>query len=443
MSVPGRVARPDRGARRSDASSARPRRVLLVGYHFPPLSGSSGVQRALRFAQHLPRFGWEPVVLTTWAAAYEQRDPVDRTPEGLAVVRVPCLDAGRHLAIAGRYPGRLALPDRWGSWRWLGVALGAHACRARGIDAIWSTYPIASAHDLAARIAARTGLPWIADFRDPMCGPGFPSDPRKRAAFEAVEAAALAEAARVTCVTESMARGYRQRFPLTDPARIDVIENGFDPEEFDALGDLAPPSTHGRPIVLLHSGLIYPKARDPGPLLDAFSRVETRRRRDGVALRLVFRAPVHVESLRAEVDRRGLSSLVEIGDTVPYRDALAEMMRADALVLMQGAYFREQVPAKLYEYLRAGRPILGLADADGETGALLASLDNPYRAPLESGEAIEAALDRLVSDLAADRAYAAAPQRVARFSRREGAGRLASLLDAVVRPVTVARGAAA
>jgi len=33
------------------------KRVLMVAFHFPPLVGNSGIQRTLRFAQHLPEFG--------------------------------------------------------------------------------------------------------------------------------------------------------------------------------------------------------------------------------------------------------------------------------------------------------------------------------------------------------------------------------------------------
>lgn len=29
------------------------KRILMIAYHFPPLAGSSGIQRTLRFVQHL------------------------------------------------------------------------------------------------------------------------------------------------------------------------------------------------------------------------------------------------------------------------------------------------------------------------------------------------------------------------------------------------------
>lgn len=80
------------------------KRLLMVVYHFPPLAGSSGIQRTLRLARHLPEFGWEPIVLTTNLAAYE-RTSHDLDPDvspGLIVQRAFALDAARQLSIAGR-----------------------------------------------------------------------------------------------------------------------------------------------------------------------------------------------------------------------------------------------------------------------------------------------------------------------------------------------------
>ena len=48
------------------------KRVLMLAFHFPPLAGSSGIQRTLGFARHLPEFGWQPLILTATPGAYEQ-----------------------------------------------------------------------------------------------------------------------------------------------------------------------------------------------------------------------------------------------------------------------------------------------------------------------------------------------------------------------------------
>ena len=85
-------------------------RVLMVAYHFPPLAGSSGIQRTLRFAQHLPAFGWQPLVLSANPRAYERTsdDLNADVATGTVVRRAFALDTARHLSFMGRYIGAMA-----------------------------------------------------------------------------------------------------------------------------------------------------------------------------------------------------------------------------------------------------------------------------------------------------------------------------------------------
>lgn len=408
------------------------RPVLLVAYHFPPLSGSSGLQRTLRFAQYLPEFGWKPIVLTVRPAAYEQIDvrSLAQVPADCEVVRTRCVDARRHLSIAGRYPTFAALPDRWASWRLWGVRAGLRLCRERGVRAIWSTYPIATAHRIGATLAQRTGLPWVADFRDPMAQQGYPADPRRWQAFKRIEEEAAARASKLVFVSPSALEMYRERYPATPSGRFVLLENGFDESSFEGLAT-GTPEWHSGPPVLLHSGIVYPSERDPAAVFDALGRlVQTGRIAVGDFV-IRFRAPVHEDLLRALARRHRVEAFVDIQPAIGYRDALREMISADALLVMQGANCNEQIPAKLYEYLRAGRPILGLADPAGDTGRTLAELGYPFVTPLESTEAIEGALPAFVAALRARSLPVAERAIVERYSRRALTGRFAALLDEV------------
>lgn len=408
------------------------RTALLIAYHFPPLSGSSGLQRTLRFAQYLPEFGWEPIVLTARPEAYEETDErsLGQIPPGCEVIRTRCLDAKRHLAIAGRYPTFAALPDRWASWQWWAVRTALRACRERNVRALWSTYPIATAHKIGAALAERTGLPWVADFRDPMAQDGYPADPRRWKAFKRIEESAAAIAERLVFVSPSALETYRQRYRKTAPERFVLIENGFDDSAFNGLEDRATKRREGPPI-LLHSGIVYPSERDPGALFEAVGKLcaDGKIRRGDFVFR--FRAPVHEQLLRDLAKAHRVEDFVDIQPPVPYRDALCEMLDADALVVMQGANCNEQIPAKLYEYLRAGRPILGLADPHGDTGRALISLGYPFVTKLEAAGAIEVMLPAFVSALGAGSLPAVGRDVANRYSRRRLTGVLAGLLDEV------------
>lgn len=170
----------------------------MIAFHFPPFVGSSGLQRTLRFVQHLPSLGWQPIVLSAHPRAYDQvtDDLMLEIPRGLVVKRVFALDTARHLSLFQRYPAFLARPDRWLAWRWAAVPAAIKLIRCYRPAAMWSTYPIATAHLIGAAVFARTGLPWIADFRDPMAQDGYPVDPRTWQSFKSIEERALRFAAR-------------------------------------------------------------------------------------------------------------------------------------------------------------------------------------------------------------------------------------------------------
>jgi hypothetical protein len=185
----------------------------MIAYHFPPFGGSSGVQRTLRFSAHLPDYGWEPIVLTAHPRAYERLDPVllDDVRESSTVIRAQAWDTKRHLSIGGRYLEFMARPDRWSSW-WLGaVPAGVRALQRFRPALIWSTYPIATAHSIGASLATFSGLPWVADFRDPMAQENYPVDLRTRRSFLSIERRTVSVAHRCTFTAHGAVAMYKDR----------------------------------------------------------------------------------------------------------------------------------------------------------------------------------------------------------------------------------------
>lgn len=410
------------------------RRILMIAYHFPPMAASSGIQRTLRFVQHLPKFGWEPIVLSADPRAYVQTraDLLAEVPSDVVVQRAFALDTARHLAIGGRYLGWMARPDRWVSWRFAAVRDGMRLIRRYRPDVIWSTYPIATAHVIGAELSRRSGLPWIADFRDPMVQPdcNYPSDPLTRKSYERIEEEALARACYSVFTTPGAAREYAGRYPAA-AQRVVVIENGFDEESFAGVPNMVAsrePLVPGR-LVLLHSGIVYPSERDPRSLFVALRRlVDAGKLKEGEVL-VRFRATSHDDIIHAIAAECGVDGIIELCPSVPYREALAEMCRADALLIMQAANCNAQIPAKIYEYLRAGRPILGLTDPAGDTAAVMREAGLHSVARLDSASEIEAVLVDYFDALRTRSAPLPDPQVVARASRLGRTEALVKLLD--------------
>lgn len=408
-------------------------RVLMVAFHFPPHQGSSGIQRTLSFSRYLPRNGWEPIILTASPRAYPAVTASDAAGllDGTTIHRSFALDAARHLAICGRYPGWLARPDRWISWCLSAIPAGLWLIRKHRPKVLWSTYPIASAHLIALVLHRISGIPWVADHRDPMTDIDYPSDRHVRAMHAWLEQRAARHAAALVCTSPGALRQGAANLEAQATLQTALIENGYDEDEFRrATESLRQPSNGA--FRLVHSGGIYPSERDPRQLFAALARLRQMGTVCPRSFRLVLRASGHDDYLRAQIAQYGVTDLVELAPALHYREALTEMLSADGLLLLQASNCNSQIPAKLYEYLRSRRPILALTDPAGDTAATLriAGIDTIGR--LDSCDDICDTMTRFLALSREGRAPLARPAYVSRQSRAARATQLAELLDSVV-----------
>jgi hypothetical protein len=343
------------------------------------------------------------------------------------------LDTARHLSIKGRYLGWMALPDRWASW-WLGaVPAGLRLIRKYRPDIIWSTYPIATAHLIALSLHRLTGIPWVADLRDPMTDVGYPPNPLTRKVYQWIERKTITHCTTAVCTTAGTIRLYRSRFPEIPASRYRLIENGYDEENFaQAAANTTGTEIKHQPFILVHSGVIYPSERDPTQLFEALATLSEQGKISADNFKLILRATAHDKYLGKLIAQHGIGAIVSLEPPIPYREALSEMLSADGLLVLQASNCNHQIPAKLYEYLRAQRPILGLTDPTGDTAEALVKAGVDTIAPLDSTEKIMQALLRFLALARRNEAPIASMEKVLANSRKSRTGELANLFDKVV-----------
>lgn len=414
------------------------KRALLIAFHFPPQAASSGIQRTLSFSKHLGRYGWEPMVVSAHPRAYSQQNPsqLASVPPELLVRRAFALDSKRHLGIKGRYPELLALPDRWISW-WLGaVPHGLALIRRHRPQVIWSTFPVATAHLIGLTLHRLTGLPWIADFRDPMLQPSYPTSRMQRRLYGWIERQTIMRCHTAVFTTHGAMKSYRTRFPELPASKFMVIENGYDEDGFGPDADNRPLDNDraDRPVTLVHSGVLYQTGRDPSTLFQALARLRDAGAIGAQSLRVVLRAPGDVAAVKALAQRLSVSDIVDVREPVPYREALREMLDADGLVVFQGTPFNNQIPAKVYEYFRARKPIFGLVDPAGETANVLRTAGFDSIADMDDVDQLMSAISLFIDQVRNGQAHVASAELVAASSRIHRAGQLAQLFDSLERP---------
>ena len=405
--------------------------VLMVAYHFPPFRGSSGIQRTLRFVQHLPECGWDPVVLAPHERAYEtcSADLLSEVPATVPVERAFALDAARHLSVRGAYPMWLALPDRYSAWLLGAIPAGLRLIRRYRPKAIWTTYPVATAQLIGYALHKLSGIPWIADLRDPMLYEAWPEEPLVRRAHGWVERLVAAHAAKVVCVTPGAMELYESRYGANHAGKFVLIPNGYDEASFAGVTRSA--NDRSRPMTLVHSGQLEPPDRDPTAFFRALRSLKESGLLSADVLHVVLRGSGFDARYRAQIEDLGVADLVSLEPNVPYRQALQEMVDADGLLLFQGPTCNRQIPAKAYEYIRAGTPIFAICDGDGDTAKLLGQIPQCAAAAFGDERRIAAALAVFLGQLREAPARNPAMDIASRYERKAGARALAALFEEV------------
>lgn len=396
------------------------KKILIIAYHFPPQSGSSGGLRSLKFARYLPENGWLPVVLTAQPRAYERTDDsqLAEIPPQVEVIRAWGLDTRRHLSLRGRYIKWMALPDRWMTWALGAIPFGLLAIYRKRIDILFTTYPIASAVLIGLILHRLTGKPWVVDFRDSMTEDDYPRDPNLHRIYRYLERQAVRFGARLVFTARSTLQMYLDRYPWLSPSKCLVIPNGFDEEDISELR-LDSPTALGqdRVVRLLHSGLIYPEERDPIPFFRSLARLKQDGSISEANLSVDLRACGFEDRYREVVQSLRLEEIVHFLPLLPYRESLRDAAEADALLLLQAANCDHQIPAKAYEYLRLSKPILALTTHSGDTAALLTEVGGATIADLVDQEDICRTLPSFLEAVRYHRHPLPDQNRVSRFRR--------------------------
>jgi len=359
------------------------KKVLLIAYHFPPVAVSSGVHRIVSLANAMKQHNWDVAILSASEWTYERTDSgtlKDIDPE-IRVIRALAFDTAKQLSIKGKYLQWMALPDNLQSWIIFAVIRGlAHIVRNRP-NLIISTYPIASAHLIAIILNRLTGIPWIADFRDPMAQAGYPSDPTKWKVFNWIEKTAARRATQLVFATPGALDEYRMRYPKVEGGKWLLVTNGYNEKQY---AGLVPRPVKDGKIRMVHSGLVYIHERNPRQLFEAISKLKTDSRISGDNFELTLRASGHEDTYSTWLRELGIDDIVKLKPSIPYREALQEMLDVDGLLLLQGKGCNQQIPAKAYEYLRAQKPVLALTDETGDTARLLLENNVVNIAPLDN-----------------------------------------------------------
>lgn len=447
--------------------------VLFVTYYFPP-AGGPGVQRVLKFLKYLREFGWTPIALVPENPEYQARDEslVKELPEDLIVRRAPIFEPYElYRQFTGKQKGvsldvnvikqegaklsfsesvaefiraTLFIPDARIGWLLNAVSEGERILREYPIRAIYSSSPpytpalvARRLHRVSKRVTGHA-IPWIAGFRDPWTG--FHNTPNRwwlpRTIDRSLEHSVFSEANIVEVAWKGIANDAFAKYPDLPREKFIHIPNGFDSADFpehDIRKRAERP--HHEKFTITYSGSLY-GPRNPLSFLKAMELLIERNAIDPEKVTLRFMGRFGAE-IHAMLDRPLIKPMVEKIDYVPHARAVELLLDSDALLLIvdEVPTVAEIVPGKVYEYLGAMRPLIAIAPPGGAIGELLRETGAGETVRQSDIEGQARLIQQMYDDwLHARESFAAQPETIRQYERREATRKLADLFDQLSRP---------
>lgn len=431
------------------------KKVLMIAYYYPPIAGG-GVQRSSKFVKFLPKFNWQPYVLTV-KSGYDyysdnslekdvmQNQHVFRTIsfEPMQIVRkllkknaTPSqTKKDRKIVKPGnikKHPWLLTIkesifiPDAEIGWLPFAVWRGWRLMRQHKIDVIYSTSCPYTDHLIAWCLKKLTGKPWLADFRDPwslhLKAPQFAW---RRFWDRKLEKMVLRSADTVVTVTRLIAKDFQRIVPN---ARYSVITNGFDEDDFQRV-DRHKYETDK--FNMTYSGILY-KERSPKFFLVALVQLleEKPALRSQIRVRFVGQLDNPGDSDNYNyLKSLKLDDVIEFIPYVTHLESINYVSTADvALLIIDNVRGSEGImTGKIFEYLRSGTPILALAPPEGAAAELVRTTKSGLVVASNSVEQIKLAIGDLFQSYRVGTLSHRFPrQGIERYSRRNLTQRLAN-----------------
>ena len=437
--------------------------LLIIAYYFPP-AGGSAVQRTLKFVKYLPSHGWQPIVLTAREDDHVLRDDSlsAEVPENIEVIRAAAPDPYRWY---GRLTGKggsgsvdlsamavsedktrglmqkiglklrasVFIPDARIGWLPFALGRARRIFRQHKVDAIFTTSPPFTTALLGGILNQLTGLPWISDYRDPWTQAYFyfKRPVLSRSVEDRLERWLISRANRIVSVNDGIIDGLRDKYGLPSKDRQAVIPNGYDPDDFI---DLVP--RREKTFTVTYTGTLN-ALMGPEPLIQALENLIRMHPEMSEQLRLSFIGRIGPDVMPV-LQNTAIRSCIQILPHTDHRTCLGYTVGSDALLLL--IPFSDHrgviVTGKIFEYLRAGVPILNISGG-GEASRIIKEAKAGLTVAPDDLERMQGVLWEWYRRWKRGRPlldHSVRGDVIQRYDRKNHAAQLAGVLDGVIKP---------
>ena len=359
-------------------------KVLIITYYWPP-AGGSGVQRWLKFVKYLQEFGIEPVVYTVENANYLKQDAslLNEVPKGIEILKHPIWEPTALLfwkkskqqtkgisnvskgGFLSFIRGNFFIPDPKVFWVKPSVSYLQKYLDNHTIDVIISTGPPHSMHLIAEKLHQKNTVKWLADFRDPWSDLYYNTDFNQLAFAKNKNKRLEERILRNSDCILTVSNSLKEELEKT-AKKVEVITNGFD-DEFSASNNVILDTKFS----ISYIGLL-PKQSNPKLLFKVLKGICKESEIFKKDLKLNFIGDIS-EEVKVEILANKLDKNTDFVGYVSHQEAIAYQNKSQVLLLLIPNVKNNEgiLTGKLFEYLKAKRPILAIGPEKGDLATIL------------------------------------------------------------------------
>lgn len=344
----------------------------MISYHFPPLSGA-GVFRTSKFVKYLPDFGWQPIVLSVKKSKFAPVDDflLEEISDIIKVYRTNTIESKIYAGGAsylGINPKWYQIPDIYFGWFPFALQKAKEVVKKEQPSAIYSTSPPVTSHLVAVLLKKKTGLPWVADFRDPWTqnfNLSYPSKTHK-IIEERLEHKVAEYADKIISVTEPYRSDFIKKYSDISPEKCVTITNGYDSDDFKNVK-----VKKSNKFTIDYVGFFHGK-QSPIFFLEALRNAIRERETLESDIEVKFVGRKSKEYLNI-ANKYGLNKIVREIGYVSHKEAINYMVDSTCLLLVVGLGKGSKgvFTGKIFEYISSRTPIIATVPIDGVAANLI------------------------------------------------------------------------
>jgi len=371
------------------------KKVLIITYYWPP-SGGAGVQRWVKFVKYLPDFGFEPIVLTVdpQYASYPVIDDslVDEIPQNLKVYHTKSnepfkfykkvsgksdiphagfaneSEAGPMQKFSRFIRGNLFIPDARKGWNKFAYKKAIQLIAEHQIDTVITTSPPHSTQLIGLKLKTKLNIKWVADIRDPWTDIYYYDQLYHTALAKKIdkdfERKVLTNADQILVVSDAIKNQFLAKSPSLTENKFNIIPNGYDEDDFSGhqIAD-------AERFIITYTGTLAANY-SIGTFLKAVEKLSEELQEKKIALRFVG---VLAENYKQQIENTSLGKITEFVGHVDHKASIQYLLKSTILFLAIPDVVNNEgiLTGKLFEYLAAKKPILGVGPVKGDAARII------------------------------------------------------------------------